>query len=406
MTLDPASLLLTNAITSLALAAVLLLSRIGMGNDARGIGTWVFGDIVLAMGRCAAVATLLGLPFTMGRDFTSVAGCLGVIGLVAHVQALRSVAGHPARPIFVVAQALGSALLLYLLALPLESLSHKMFLFSVMAMGYSAITLWVLRPLLRFWGARLIALMMLISLVMRLGLLLTWNDVDIPPSSSQNLSDGLRAPVLVFQLAMAMLVTGGFVLLMHERLRARIERLVVTDALTGTVNRHGIMPLLQDAWGQALRHGRPVSVVMFDLDHFKRINDLYGHAIGDEVLAGFAACISSQLQDNDTLSRWGGEEFLLLLNDTEIAKAHAIADRLRQLVAGVSLDERIPSVTVSAGVASIESLQGMDDTQATDSLMDMLDAADRRLYLAKRQRNCVVSVDGDLEALSGFSASQ
>jgi hypothetical protein len=77
---------------------------------------------------------LLGLPFTVGRDFTSVAGCLGVIGLVAHVQALRSVAGHPARPILVVAQALGSALLLYLLALPLESLSHKMFLFSVMAM--------------------------------------------------------------------------------------------------------------------------------------------------------------------------------------------------------------------------------------------------------------------------------
>ena len=97
---------------------------------------------------------------------------------------------------------------------------------------------------------------------------------------------------------------------------------------------------------------------------------------------------------------------MLLLNDTEIAKAHAIADRLRQLVAGVSLDERIPSVTVSAGVASIESLQGMDDTQATDSLMDMLDAADRHLYLAKRQRNCVVSVDGDLEALPGFSASQ
>jgi diguanylate cyclase (GGDEF)-like protein len=380
---------------------VLLVSRIGLGAEGRGIRTWVLGDVALTLARIVAAATIAELPLARDLSFPVVTGGLAAIGLVAHAQAVRSVAGRPARPWLVAAQALGLSLLFVVPASQMASLTHRMRWFDGMILCAAALTLWWLRPLLRFWGARLIALMMTLALVfqgLRFGALLVGIDAELPPEAAYSLRTSVRPASLVVDLVIALFVTAGFVLLLQERLRERIERLVVTDALTGSLNRHGIMPMLDAAWAQAQRHGRPLSVVLFDLDHFKRVNDQHGHGVGDEVLAGFAARVGAQLRESDVLSRWGGEEFLLLLADTELAGAHRVAERLRQLVAGTPMAGSL-RVTVSAGVASFVGGGSPSDPQTTRDLLELLDTADRRLYLAKRQRNCVVSSE-DAESLA------
>jgi diguanylate cyclase (GGDEF)-like protein len=129
---------------------------------------------------------------------------------------------------------------------------------------------------------------------------------------------------------------------------------------------------------------------MFDLDHFKRVNDVHGHAMGDTVLAGFAACATALMRGGDMIGRWGGEEFLLVLPDTTASDAKVVAERIREGVAKEPVAQGAPLVTVSGGIASF--LEVRDRTQA---MLEMLEMADRRLYIAKRQRNLVVSSDGE-----------
>jgi diguanylate cyclase (GGDEF)-like protein len=195
---------------------------------------------------------------------------------------------------------------------------------------------------------------------------------------------------LAVDLVVALFVTAGFMLLMQELLRERIERLVVTDALTGTLNRHGLVPPLTRELTNAERHDRPLSVVMFDLDHFKRVNDVHGHAMGDTVLAGFAARVTALMRGGDMIGRWGGEEFLLVLPDTTAGDAKVVAERIREGIAKEPVAQGAPLVTVSGGIASF--LEVRDRTRA---MLEMLEIADRRLYIAKKQRNLVVSSGGE-----------
>jgi diguanylate cyclase (GGDEF)-like protein len=326
---------------------------------------------------------------------------------MAHAQALRSVAGAPTRPLVIGLQALGLAVAFYLLGSQLTSLTHRMRLFDGMIFGGSALTLWLLRPLIRFWGARLIAAMMGLAIVfqsLRFGALLVGIDVELPPEAALDLRGSIGIGALVIDLVIALFITSAFVLLQQERLRERIERLVVTDPLTGALNRRGMMPLLDGAWAQAQRHGRPMSVVLLDLDHFKRVNDQHGHATGDEVLAGFADRVGAQLRKSDALGRWGGEEFLVLLTDTDLAGAHGVAERLRQAVAARPMASRGLRITVSAGVSCLDADACRSGADTLAGLLKLLDDADRRLYLAKQQRNCVVSTEAGAKRSDTASA--
>ena len=392
--IDPASLILTNGLMSLAMAAVLLVSRIGLGAEGRGIRSWVLGDMVMSLGRMSAVATIVGFAAGADPNFPAITGACFVFGTAGHLLALRRVAGHADHRLRTWGLAVVVALLFYALLLHTELLAHRLRWMGA-ALGCSAvITLYTLRPLLRFWGARLIAAMMVLAIATQtltaaafmLGL-----STELPPTALAHLNSSIRPVTLVIDLVIAIFVTGGFLLLLQERLRARIERLMVTDALTGTLNRHGLMPQLARALAQSQRTGSPMSVVMFDLDHFKRINDVHGHAVGDQVLAGFAATVGAQLRGGDALGRWGGEEFLLLLPDTPLAGAMTHAERLRELVGRGAVAAGAPRVTVSGGVASWSVNDAVADQ--TQTLLQLLDQADKRLYLAKLQRNCVVGSD-------------
>src|SRR5689334_11156857 len=158
----------------------------------------------------------------------------------------------------------------------------------------------------------------------------------------------------------------------------RIEELAELDELTGSFNRRSILRMLDEEIARASRNGTPCSIALIDLDHFKRVNDTYGHPIGDEVLRTFAITMFANIRSADRFGRYGGEEFLLVLPDIGAARA---MDRLRAIVADLDWSAFSPGmkVTLSAGVATLKP----DET--TDSFLARADSA---LYTAKaRGRN-------------------
>lgn len=156
----------------------------------------------------------------------------------------------------------------------------------------------------------------------------------------------------------------------------RIEELAELDELTGSFNRRCIMRLLDEEIARAGRTGSPCAVALIDLDHFKRINDAFGHPTGDEVLRTFAITMFANIRTIDRFGRYGGEEFLLILPDMTAESAAQALDRLRAIVADLDWSAFSPGmkVTLSAGIATLKA----EETPDT-----LLARADSALYAAK-----------------------
>ena len=155
-------------------------------------------------------------------------------------------------------------------------------------------------------------------------------------------------------------------------------RLATVDPLTGIANRQAILSHVEEELDRAVRYHRPVSLIMVDLDHFKRLNDSYGHAAGDAVLREVAQQLSGNVRSVDVAGRYGGEEFLILLPETDVDAAAALAEKLRRVVASSEVrtqDGDRLTITMSAGVAG-----GLGRAIPIDSLVRDADAA---LYAAK-----------------------
>jgi diguanylate cyclase (GGDEF)-like protein len=164
-----------------------------------------------------------------------------------------------------------------------------------------------------------------------------------------------------------------------------IYRLMTMDALTQTHNRRYFNEALEREFQRSLRYRRSLSLIIFDIDHFKQINDTYGHVAGDSVLRQLAFVVKPRLRSQDVLARVGGEEFAVLLPEVEPAGARVAAEKVRKLVesARFVVDGKEFSCTVSVGVAAF--------TQAMAAPGLLYEAADKNLYEAKRGgRNCVV----------------
>jgi diguanylate cyclase (GGDEF)-like protein len=149
-----------------------------------------------------------------------------------------------------------------------------------------------------------------------------------------------------------------------------------TDALTGLPNNRAVQDTIRRMVAQASRSVMHLSAVLLDLDHFKRINDTYGHSRGDEVLASVAAVMRSSLRESDFVGRYGGEEFIILLPDTGRDQARIVAEKVRAAIAAIVLSKIDQPITASLGIAALP-----DDAGNADALIR---AADRALYLAKR----------------------
>ena len=172
---------------------------------------------------------------------------------------------------------------------------------------------------------------------------------------------------------------------------SRIQVLATRDELTGLINRRHMMEVLNQHQKRLHRSGHhQFYLALLDIDHFKRINDTYGHNVGDEVLLRFAQTLESALRDTDILARWGGEEFLLLLNDTTAELANIALERARTMLMQTPLVPSHPGIQVTFSA-------GMTGYTDNELLHNSIERADKALYRAKGiGRNCTI-VDEDLD---------
>jgi diguanylate cyclase (GGDEF)-like protein len=161
---------------------------------------------------------------------------------------------------------------------------------------------------------------------------------------------------------------------------ARMRAIAHHDELTALPNRRRLTELLELNLAASAEHGRPVSVIAFDLDHFKEVNDVHGHAVGDRVLQAASRAAAAQARPRDTLGRWGGEEFLVIVPGVDRDQAAAIAERMRRALASQPYPRGV-RVTASFGVAQ---------HRPGDTVEELLAVADAMLYEAKASGRDVV----------------
>jgi diguanylate cyclase (GGDEF)-like protein len=209
-----------------------------------------------------------------------------------------------------------------------------------------------------------------------------WHAWNHPQQYGSLLQSSLGQGLTFLVCFLAVLGAGfGFVLSSFQRVAQQMERLATHDGLTGCANRSTADTLLEHALQRGRREAAPVALVVLDIDHFKSINDRFGHRAGDAVLVAVADAVRTRLRKSDVFARIGGEEFTLLLPDTDAAGALRLADEVRRVVeqlrlAGTGLDG--VRITVSAGIA-------LAPAGAACTAEELFALADKRLYRAKAQ---------------------
>ncbi|WP_404802304.1 sensor domain-containing diguanylate cyclase [Brenneria izbisi] len=187
---------------------------------------------------------------------------------------------------------------------------------------------------------------------------------------------GISVGFSMLFLFLLWLTIGGY--------QRRLEQMATTDKLTGIMNRQAFDYFFTRLLAKRISHQRPIAIVLIDIDNFKRINDRYGHGVGDKVLQHIAGLLQQTIRRNDQICRWGGEEFVVLLDDCNLDNALLRADALRKAIESAKIQSEGDTiqVTISGGVA---------EYQPNETLDTLINRADIALYQAKQQgRNRVV----------------
>lgn len=218
---------------------------------------------------------------------------------------------------------------------------------------------------------------------------------------------------IAYALVLVLMLTGCMLLSLRlYQLRGRLRKqrqelaaaleenreLASRDALTGLINRRHMRELLELEQRRCVRGVRTMLLAQMDIDHFKSINDTYGHGVGDMALKTFAQTVRDNIRNSDVLARWGGEEFVLLLSDTDVAGAMLTLQRVRAAVEGTTMPDAPPGLQMTVSI-------GLAEHMAGEMLEVTLDRADKALYSAKRAgRNQVIF--GELAAPAGWVPRQ
>lgn len=213
------------------------------------------------------------------------------------------------------------------------------------------------------------------------------------PEATRNLDIDLGGEEKIFQLYDQARETLMSLTLQIQQQARELETLSHKDALTSLANRAHLDETLPMLFDKSIASGQPLSVIFLDLDHFKRVNDAYGHHAGDQVLTAVAHLIQGALRGDDIVARYGGEEFVCLLPGTDEDGASLVAERLRAAIAALSIaldDGKTAGVTISAGCAT------RSGRRQFGNMHDLLKSADQSMYSAKQAgRNRVVAFDSN-----------
>ncbi|MGD8538347.1 MAG: diguanylate cyclase [Candidatus Aminicenantes bacterium] len=212
---------------------------------------------------------------------------------------------------------------------------------------------------------------------------------DIRKGFAAGVDDYITKPFDTHELE-ARLQTGKRIISLQNQLldsQKKLQEIATHDTLTNLLNRYEILNVLAEEFHRGLRENKPVSAVMLDIDFFKKINDSYGHDVGDEVLIEVASRLRGTLRRYDKVGRYGGDEFLAILPGCDLRNAKRIAERLRRAVCNDRIQTEAGQlfVTVSVGCAS-------SDSQSHKSIEYLVKFSDKAMFHAKNMgRNCVIA---------------
>jgi diguanylate cyclase (GGDEF)-like protein len=393
---DPVTLLLIIIPFGLMTTLMLCLSWFGMGKPHTALYWWVAGDLFLAAYR---IVDLLQ-PGIASGDYAWLGVLSPVVAFLLNTTLLLFAIGGHSLALYQLSDHIGSGRrqasmllvppLLYGLGACLllyTSYIVPWFLFTVMlAIGLQFCVTYGLKARFRgAWGLLAgYAALLVFHGYNTLGLL-----IDPMPPLPFDEPDMFSLMALGMDFMVSFLFTLCFALMLQEQLRAQVVQISITDTLTGALNRRGaVSTILNKASPQYASQRYPLAIAMVDLDHFKQINDQYGHAAGDAGLQAFAATVSRLKRKTDVFVRWGGEEFLLAFPGTDIQQARHFMGRLRDALRSEPLTPALPfPLAFSAGLAQTHALENQDDFE------NLLRSVDKALYRAKLHRDRVELVE-------------
>lgn len=357
--------------TSLMLTAILAIAWTSFGRPRHAL-IWAGAFAVAALEWLANLLVLAGwLGDLPGRLFATTAGTLVVTLLLIGFRKRAELKPRWGR---ISAMALASASIAIWAALATRGGMVDRCALSL----YIAVTLtWSATTLVRGWRtnaterATFIAFLCFAAFYVMVGAVAVFVDGRALPGSVSNYRTLLLLGTPVIFTSVGLFV----VFLLAADLAERMRRLAMLDPLTGIMNRRGLAQFAEQAIANAHRRGRPLSLVLADLDRFKEINDNHGHAAGDLALQRFAAYLESAIRKGDVVSRIGGEEFALLLVDSPSDMAMEVAERLREGLAELDSGTEGVRLGSSFGVTSLH----LDD----QTLEDIMNRADSALYCSK-----------------------
>jgi diguanylate cyclase (GGDEF)-like protein len=385
MDLDIRTIMVMFAMLSLMFFGLLEFAGLHVGNI-RGVRQWAVANLCISLGLSLAY---LHTDPTSQHHWTIVLGAMliatGISLQLSGIQAFKEERSDWRIVLLVVGVAFLLNVWFNVLHPDINSRAiANSFLFAIVYAACARALLINIEPPLRtaYWFTGLSFVVLTVVMLVR-GIMI-WKS----PAGSYGLYVHIPLNPLSFFIGcmIQLCVTFGFLLMLNYRLITDLQKIASRDALTGAFNRRRLEEEAIRLKARCIRSGETLAVMMIDIDHFKSINDLYGHPAGDEVLRRLASIAQTSIRPDDYFARYGGEEFCILLRSTTENEAWKLAERLRQAYAQVTLNigEKFINITVSIGVAD-STLIGLEFTS-------LVSAADQALYRAKQEgRNQVVS---------------